>query len=213
VSARRPAAALVLALAACAGGPPGPVVDLTPYRWTWSQAAVGGLVVRYGHPDEAPPAEEPQAPASFAVLPLDGAAGGTRFASHRYGCAQAERAPEAGCDALLELWLLALEPPLPAATLAAWRERVEGGSGARPVEGRPVLHELVSDPRGREWLRRSLTLASGAALSQLSRPLDARRVLVVASSTSRTPDRIAARDLARDAVARVRVEALAGIPR
>jgi hypothetical protein len=218
VSAQRRAtlaATLLFALACtrCASGPVEPVVDLTPWEWTWSQAFLGDLVIRYGHPDEPPPAAPGADPTSLAVLPFEGVAGQTRFASHRYGCAQAERAADEDCSVLLEFFLLELEPPLAVATLTAWRERVERSPAGEVAHGRRVLQQLARDERGREWYLRSLTLESGASLTQFSRPFDARRVIAVSTLLTRAPDRVAARELARDAIGRIRVEAAQPVPR
>jgi hypothetical protein len=203
MSAGAPARAALLALSLLACATSEPVVDLTPWVWTWSQADLDGVVIRYAHPDESPPdAGAGDAPASDA-LGFTGVASETRLAVHRYGCASAERAQESGCSVELEIRLLVLDPSLAAATLTAWRERRAGAAG----QDRRVLEGIVHDARGREWLRRALELGSGAALQQYSRPLDARRVLVVSSGTSRAPDRVAARDLARDAIGRLRIEA------
>ena len=60
----------------------------------------------------------------------------------------------------------------------------------------------MRDSHGREWYHRALALESGAAFAHYSRPIDARRALAVTSFTTRAPDRVAARDLARDAIDR-----------
>ena len=84
-----------------------PVIDLTPWSWTWSQTALGGCVIRYGYPDEPLEPEVADDAATLAAAPLDaaccaatrparpaardGLARATRFASYRYGCAREDR--------------------------------------------------------------------------------------------------------------------------
>jgi hypothetical protein len=67
---------------------------------------------------------------------------------------------------------------------------------------------LVRDAHGREWYHHALALASGGSFALYARPIDARRALAVTSLTTRAPDRIAARDLAREAIGRTQITAL-----
>jgi hypothetical protein len=180
-AARAAGALAVLAWAACASSPAQPVIDLTPFVWTWSQISLGAIVIRYGFPEEPAAAGDDAAPA--ALLPVGAGATEARLASYRYGCAAADRETDAVCTVFLEFWLLELAPS---------RE----GAG-----------DLVRDSHGREWYRRTLALEAGGAFSQYSRPLDAGRALAVTSYTTRAPDRVAARDLARDAIDRVVIAA------
>lgn len=220
-------AAATLALAACArcAGPIEPVVDLTPWKWTWSQAVLGGFVIRYAIPDDPsdaqpaggaealagdpvvaamPPAAAPRTGGKPAVAQASGAPpDATRFASFRYVCAREDRQEDAECSVFLDFWLLPLEPPLAEATLPAWQERFERSHG----DLAPPVDAVVRDARSRDWLHRALTYASGAAFSHYSRPLSAHVALAVTSYTTRAPDRLVARDLARDAIERVRIEA------
>lgn len=166
-----------LAWTACASGPAEPVVDLTPFAWTWTQASLGRAVIRYGIPSEPEAAAVTSAGALGALLPDVPGAGETRLASYRYDCARAGRDPDAACTVFLDFWLLELEQPL--------------------------AGDLVRDSRGREWRRRTLALASGGSFAHYALPIDAGRALAVTSLTTRAPDRIAARDLARDAIDRV----------
>jgi hypothetical protein len=200
----RAAALAALASGGCAGSAD-PVVDLTPWAWTWSQATLGELVIRYGYPDEPPP--EPDEAAVFPELPFEAAAVQTRFAVHRYGCARDDRAERAACTVRLEFWLLQIDPPLADATPGSDEPRTRPRSGAGAPYERRVLRARVRDARGREWVAQSLVLPSGAGVAQYSRPIDARRALAVVSASSRAPDRVAARDLAREAIGRVLVEA------
>jgi hypothetical protein len=100
-----------------------------------------------------------------------------RLASYRFDCAGAGRDPDAACTVFLDFWLL--------------------------EQGPPLAGDLVRDARGREWRRRTLALASGGSFAHYARPLDAGRALAVTSLTTRAPDRIAARDLARDTIERI----------
>jgi hypothetical protein len=170
-------------MAACASGPTRPVIDLTPFVWTWSQVSLGDSVVRYGFPEEPAATGDAADAAPFALIPTGSAASKSRLASYRYGCAAVDREPDAACTVFLEFWLL--EPWLP-------------GESAG---------DLVRDSHGREWYHQTRVLGSGAASSHYSRPIDARRALAVTSFTTRAPDRIAARDLARDAIDRVMLSA------
>lgn len=193
MSAGRAAGALAaLACAACAGAPAGPAVDLTPFSWSWTQVAFGATVIRYGVPaeketDAAPEAEPP-------ALPASAGASQTRFASYRYGCARADGEPGATCTVVLDFSLLELDPPLADLAPDAWRARLAG-----PAAG---AGELVRDSHGRTWCHRALALAGGGVFSQYSRPIDAGRALAVSSFTTRAPGRVAARDLAREAIDR-----------
>lgn len=219
--ARRRAACAALAAvlgAACAGRIE-PELDLTPWTWTFSQVVLSGFVIRYAHPegpagesparDVAPQAADPVADAlprdAYAGVAPEGPFGwrATRFAAFAYECAREDRAQDAPCRVFLDFWLLALEPPLASATPAAWRERFTrdaAGFGWRP-------QDPVRDARGREWLARSLEAPSGASFAHYSKPLAANVALAVTSATTRAPDRLVARDLARDAIERIRVEA------
>jgi len=227
ISRLRPAlAALALAAcAACAGRHVEPVIDLTPWVWTWSQTALGGYAIRYGFPDEPLESEGAGGAATLALAPLDagtlrsdplrrdpqardGLARATRFASYRYGCAREDRAEEAACTVELDFWLLELEPPLAAATLPAYQERFQKIYADPPSQANAIVRDFARDARGREWLHRALVLESGATFSHYSRPLDARVALAVTAYTSRAPDRVVAYDLARDAIDRVRIEAV-----
>ena len=180
-----------VAWAACASGPVEPVVDLTPFRWTASQVSLDTILIRYGFPDE-PAADDATA---FAEPRVGPGASERRLASHRYGCAREDREQDAPCTVFLDFWLLELEPPLAGATPEALRARLDLVYGASSTK-------LVRDSRGREWCQRALALESGAAFAHYSRPIDARRALAVTSFTTRAPDRVAARDLARDAIDR-----------
>jgi hypothetical protein len=100
----------------------------------------------------------------------------------------------------LDFRLLEFEPPLPGVTLEAHRARLEQVYGAAPAGENTRL--LVRDSHGRDWAHRTLAAASGGALAHYSRPIDARRALAVISYTTRKPDRVAARDLAREAIDR-----------
>jgi hypothetical protein len=187
-----------VAYAACASGPIEPVLDLTPFAWTFSQVSLGASVIRFGFPNEPAPAGADAEP--FALVPVEPGASGKRLASYRYECAREDRTQDAACTAFLEFWLLELEPPLDEATVSALRARLERIYGApQKPEGAPVL---ARDSRGREWCHRELALESGAEFSHYARPIDAQRALAVVSFTTRAPDRVAARDLARDALER-----------
>ncbi len=205
---------------ACAGQRIEPVLDLTPWTWTWSQTTLGGWVIRYGSPDEASPALAAGDPAASATTPvaagmlrMDSSASGaqarvgsaraTHFAAFRYGCAREDRAERAACSVFLDFWFLESEPPLAAYTLPMYAARFESLHPDAP----PPLDALTRDSHGREWLHRTLTLRSGAAFSHYSRPLDRRFALAVTSYTTRAPDRLVARNLARDAIERIRFEA------
>ena len=200
MSFRRRAALGALAWAACASSPVEPVLDLTPFAWTWSQVSLGATVIRYGFPDEPAAAAGAGDPAALALVPVGQGARETRLAAYRYGCARADRAQEAACTVFLDFWLLELEPPLAEVTLAAHRARLERARG-EPMPGWDA-REIVRDSHGREWYHRALAFESGAAFTHYSRPIDARRALAVTSFTTRAPDRIAARDLARNAIER-----------
>jgi len=195
----------VLAWAACASGTIEPVVDLTPFVWTWSQVSLGDTVIRYGFPEEPAATGDAADAAPFALVPVGPGASETRLASYRYDCAATGREPAAGCTVFLDFWLLELEPPLAEVTLPAHRARLEGVYGDAPP--RRSASDLVRDAHGREWYRRRIGFASGAAFSHYSRPIDAGRALAVTSYTTRAPDRIAARDLARDAIDRAVIAA------
>ena len=205
MSVRLRAALGVLAWAACASAPVEPVLDLTPFAWTWSQISLGDTMIRYGFPDEAEAAAGAGEPAALALIPLSPGVRETRLAAYRYGCARADRAQEAACTVFLDFWLLEPEPPLAEVTLAAHRARLER------VQGDPLpigeVREIVRDSHGREWYRRALAFESGAAFAHYSLPIDARRALAVTSFTTRAPDRIAARDLARNAIDRAVIAA------
>jgi len=207
MSIARAACVLAAALsAACAGGPVEPVIDLTPFSWTAAQIAVGDDVIRYGFPGEPQAAADPSDAPASALIPGGPWAGGTRLAAYRFGCARADREPDAGCTVFLDFWLLELVPPLEAVTLAAYRARLEPAGGDAPPSD--ATGELVRDTRGREWYHRKQSLASGGVFSHYSRPIGAARALAVTSLTTRAPDRIAARDLARDAIARTTIAVL-----
>jgi hypothetical protein len=173
------------------------VVDLTPFEWTWSQVSLGKTVIRYGFPKE--PAATGDA-AAFRLVPVGPGASETSLASFRYGCAREDREPDAPCTVFLDFRLLQLEPPLSDVSLPAHRTRLERVYGDLPPRG--GASDLVRDSHGREWYHRALALGSGAAFAHYSRPIDARRALAVTSFTTRAPDRVAARDLARDAIDR-----------
>ena len=215
----------LLALVTCAAcaGRVEPVVDLTPWTWTWSQQALGGWMIRYAYPDE--PSESQQAgatkalagdPVIAAMLPdamrglpspeRSDPPGATRFASFRYGCAREDRAEDAPCSVFLDFWLLALEPPLADSSVPVYEDRF-ARAFASPT---PYADGVTRDSRDREWLKRTLAFESGAAFSHYSRPLSPRVALAVTSYTTRAPDRVVARDLARDAIERVRIEAASG---
>ena len=218
------AALALAACAACAGRHVEPVIDLTPWVWTWSQASLGGFAIRYSFPDEPLEAEGSGEAATLARAPLDagmlrsdalrrdpharaGLARATRFASYRYDCAREDRAEEAACSLELDFWLLELDPPLATVTLPAYQERFESLYVDPPSQGNVPVRDFARDARGRDWLHRALVLESGASFSHYSRPLDARLALAVTAYTSRAPDRVVAYDLARDAIGRVQIEA------
>jgi hypothetical protein len=203
----------LLLLVACAGGASRPVVDLTPWGWTWSQAALGDTLVRYGYPDERPDGTQAEDAAPFAVAAGASGASGSRISSHRYRCAREDRASDAPCTVFLDFWLVELATPLPSVTLTAYEERCDRIYATPETIASRLEHGLVRDSWKREWYHRSFSLASGATFSHYSRPLDARHALVVTSSTTREPDRVVARDLARDAIERIRIDAAAGAPR
>ncbi len=182
---------------ACAGGHLETAVDLTPFTWTWSQVSLGDTLIRYGFPDEPPEASDA---AAFALVPVGPGASEKQLAAFRYGCAREDREPGAPCTVFLDFRLLEFEPPLAGVTLEAHRARLEQVYGVPPAGGN--ARPLVRDSHGREWYHRALVLESGGALAHYSRPIDARRALVVTSFTTRAPDRVAARDLARDAIDR-----------
>lgn len=192
-----------LAWAACASGPVEPAVDLTPFAWTRSQVLLGTTLIRYGFPDEPAAAGDAVA---IALIPLGPGVSEKRLASYRYGCAREDREQGAACTVFLDFWRLELEPPLADVSLEAHRARLERVYGAPPPPGN--ARSLVRDSRGREWYHRAVALESGAAFAHYSRPIDARRALAVTSFTTRAPDRVAARDLARDAIDRVVIDAL-----
>jgi hypothetical protein len=130
-----------------------------------------------------------------------------RFASFRYGCAREDRAEDAACSVYLDFWLIPLEPPLAAVTPPAYQEHFERAfpdSGSRAEGGAGYL---TRDVRGREWVHRAFASRTGAAFSHYSTPLDRGLAVAVTSYTTRAPDRIVARDLARDAIDRIRIEA------
>jgi hypothetical protein len=129
----------------------------------------------------------------------------TRFATFHFDCAREDRSEDAPCSVFLDLWLIALEPPLAAATLPAFQERFDL---SYPIPA-PQLDGVIRDARDREWLHRAQAYASGAAFSHYSRTLSARLAIAVTSYTTRAPDRLVARDLARDAIDRIRIEAAA----
>jgi len=217
VRARALFALAALALGTACAGRVEPELDLTPWTWTFSQAVLSGFVLRYARPEGAPgesPARDVAAEgpvsnalpsAAYAGVVPDAVPGwrATRFASFQYDCAREDRAEDVPCRVVLDFWLLALDPPLASATAGAWRERFArdaAGFGWRP-------QDPVRDARGNEWLARSLEAPSGAAFAHYSRPLAANVTLAVTSATTRAPDRLVARDLARDAIERIRVEA------
>ena len=190
-----------IASAACASGPVEPVIDLTPFTWTASQVSLGTTLIRYGFPDEPAAASDA---AAFAEPSVGPGASQTRLASYRYGCAREDREQDAACTVFLDFWLLELEPPLAGVTLEAHRARLERVYGAPPP--RENVRPLVRDSHGREWYHRAVAFDSGAAFAHYSRPIDARRALAVTSFTTRAPDRVAARDLARDAIDRAVID-------
>jgi hypothetical protein len=197
-SVRRLAGLAGAALVACAGGQKEKAVDLTPFAWTWSQVRFGDTLLRYGHPDE--PADSSRA-AAFSPAAVGSGASATPLATYHYGCA---RDPEDGapCTVFLDFQLLEFEPPLASPTLEAHRARLE------QVYGPPAWEDSrwrVSDAHGHEWYHRALELGAGAAFSHYSRPIDVRRGLAVTSYTTRAPDRIAARNLAGEAIDRTLV--------
>ena len=180
---------------ACAGGQPGKAVDLTPFAWTWSQVWLGDTLIRYGHPEEP----EPASSAADYSLPAAGSgASETSLAAYRFACAREEDGEP--CTVFLDFRLLEFEPPLAGATLEAHRARLEQLYGAPPAAG--FARSLVRDAHGREWYHRALELEAGASFAHYSRPIDVRRGLAVTSYTTRKPDRVAASDLARDAIDR-----------
>jgi hypothetical protein len=190
---------------ACAGCQHAKPVDLTPFAWTWSQVSLGDTLIRYGHPDE--PAQTGDAEA-LALAPVGAGASEKQLAAFRYGCAREDREPDAPCTVFLDFRLLEFEPPLARATLEAHRARLEQVYGAPPAgEG---ARPLVYDSHGREWYHRALALESGGVLAHYSRPIDASRALAVTSFTTRAPDRVAARDLAREAIDRALFDARSG---
>jgi hypothetical protein len=197
IATRLLAAAAAVAALACTVGRRGTAVDLTPFAWTWSQVALGDTLIRYGHPDEA---AQPGDAEALALAPVGPGASEKQLAAFRYGCAHEDREPDSPCTVFLDFRLLEFEPPLAETTLDAHRARLEqiygpppAGEGSRP---------LVYDSHGREWYHRVLALESGGALAHYSRPVDAGRALAVTSFTTRAPDRVAARDLAREAIDR-----------
>jgi hypothetical protein len=180
---------------ACAGGKSGKTVDLTPFAWTWSQVWLGDTLLRYGHPKEP----EPESSAADFSLPAAGpGASETPLAAFHFTCAREEEAEP--CTVFLDFRLLQFEPPLAGATLEAHRARLEQLYGALPVE--VPERAMVRDAHGREWYHRALELGAGASFAHYSRPIDVRRALAVTSYTTRQPDRVAARDLARAAIDR-----------
>lgn len=198
-------AARLLAAAAgvaCAGGRLETTVDLTPFAWTWSQVSLGDTLIRYGHPNEPVRASDAEA---FALAAIGPGASDETLAAFRYGCAREDREADAPCTVFLDFRLLEFEPPLAGVTLEANRARLEQVYGAPPT--REHTRPLVRDSHGREWVHRALALESGGALAHYSRPIDARRALAVTSYTTRVPDRVAARDLAREAIDRVLFDA------
>jgi hypothetical protein len=203
----------LLLLAGCAGG--APEIELTPWVWTWSQATLGANVIRYGYPQLPTAAgeeeiEEPEPTTDLGALAPQGSAdpdrpgaNETRLASHHYDCAAPERP---ACTVFLDFWLLELAPPLADTSLPGYRERFEReqGDAAIVASGAGLPHrEIARDSRGREWYRRSFGIGSGPRFSHFSRPIDATLALAVTSYTTRAPDRVAAGDLARDAIDRV----------
>ncbi len=205
VTARIAGAARLLAgcaAVACTGGRLETAVDLTPFAWTWSQVSLGDSLIRYGHPDEPVQASDAEA---FALAPVGPGASEEPLASFRYGCAREDREEDSPCTVFLDFRLLEFEPPLPGVSLEAYRARFEQVYGTPPAaeNERP----LVRDSHGREWVHRALALESGGALAHYSRPIDARRALAVTSYTTRAPDRVAARGLAREAIDRALFDA------
>lgn len=191
---------------ACASGPVDPVIDLTPFSWTAAQIPVGSGVIRYGYPDEPEASASAAEGEAAALLPPGPGASATRLAGYRYGCAREDREPDAGCTVFLDFWLLELEPPLEGVALPAWRARLERAYGGPPPTG--GASGLVRDAHGREWVHRALALASGGSFALYARPIDPRQALAVTSLTTREPDRVAARDLAREAIGRTQITAL-----
>jgi hypothetical protein len=207
MSVARAARVLLAALAfACASGPVKPVIDLTPFSWTAAQIPVGDHVIRYGYPSQPEAADDAADGAEAALIPAGPWASGTRLAGYRYGCARADRESDAACSVFLDFWILELEPPLAEVTLPAYRARLESAGGDAPRSGE--AGEGVRDARGHEWYHRTRSLASGGVFSHYSRPIDERRALAVTSLTTRAPDRLAARDLARDAIGRTVISPL-----
>jgi hypothetical protein len=200
--ARLLAAVAAVAAAACAGGPRDTAVDLTPFAWTWSQVPLGDTLIRFGHPDEPAQAGDAQ---PLAPETLGPGASEEELAAFRYDCAREDREGDAPCTVFLDFRLLEFEPPLAGVTLEAHRARLEQVYGASPAgqNARP----LVRDSHGREWVHRALALESGGAFAHYSRPIDTRRALAVTSYTTRAPDRVAARDLARQAIDRTLFDA------
>jgi hypothetical protein len=208
---RRIAGLVLAACLACASRGE-PVVDLTPWTWTWSQVVKDGWVIRFAHPEQgsSPPAQG--GPPAAAMPPVRDPAPGsaprrdfwdsTRFATFDYGCAREDRAEAAACSVFLDFWLVALDPPLAGAEGWAYHGRFARAFGAPP----PGEDGAIRDSRGRVWARRTLRYASGARYSHYSLPLDASTALAVTSYTTRAPDRVVANDLARDAVERILFE-------
>jgi hypothetical protein len=194
-AARRLAGLLGAAGFACTGGQPGKAVDLTPFSWTWSQVWLGDTLIRYGFPEEPPPASSA---ADYSLSSAGSGASETSLAAYHFACAREEDG--APCTVFLDFRLLQFEPPLAGATLEAHRARLEQLYGAPPAEG--SARSWVRDAHGREWYHRALELEAGASFAHYSRPIDVRRGLAVTSYTTRKPDRVAARDLARDAIDR-----------
>ncbi|HEY8156626.1 MAG TPA: hypothetical protein VII72_21035 [Myxococcota bacterium] len=204
-----PRAAGVLAAilsAACARGPVESVVDLRPFTWTAAQIPVGASMIRYAFPDEPAAPAGARDGAAAALAPAESGVSETRLAGYAYDCAREDREPEEACTVFLDFWLLELEPPLAGVALAVYRARLEGAPGDAPPPG--STWGLVLDSHGREWYHRALSLESGGAFAHYSRPIDARRAFAVTSLTTRAPDRVAARDLARDAIGRTAIAAL-----
>jgi hypothetical protein len=194
-AARRLAGLLGAAGLACAGGQAGKAVDLTPFAWTWSQVRLGDTLLRYGHPEEPEPVSSP---ADYALPAAGSGASETSLAAFHFTCAREEDGEP--CTVFLDFRLLRFEPPLTGATLEAHRARLEQVYGSPPAEA--PARAIVRDAHGREWYHRALELEAGAAFAHYSRPIDVRRGLAVTSYTTRKPDRVAARDLARDAIDR-----------
>jgi len=196
MSAGRTAGALAaLACAACAGAPARPAADLTPFSWSWTQIALGGVLIRYGIPVEKEAAGDAGGSDEPPAFPAEASVRETRFAAYRYGCAREDGESVAACTVLLDFSLLELDPPLADLSPGAWRARIAG-----PPAG---PGELARDSHGRPWCHRTLALAGGGVFSQYSFPIDAQRALAVSSTTTRAPDRVAARDLAREAIDRL----------